>query len=299
MLVVGRETPPGGIANREYGVAAYEVLDEETPAWGEIGDEELERLRIRAGTPRYGHELDDRVLPAEAGLDRTAIDFEKGCYPGQEPIARQHYRGRVNRTLRVLEIEGDELPEYDAELTYDGQGRRPGDERRRATASTSSRLPTSGSRFRGRGATARGARRNPARLRLPAPVAQGIERCPAEAEVACSNLAGRTHENPAGLGFSLRRCRRVSRRFNPPPEVVDPASPRRCGTLARHRYTAARGDCAARRASSTLSTIRATARRSGRSAQKIGSAPITAPRDTSVAPRAGALRSNRSPVSDQ
>ncbi len=119
VLVVGRETPPGGIANREYGVAAYEVLDEETPAWGEIGDEELERLRIRAGTPRFGHELDDRVLPAEAGLDRTAIDFEKGCYPGQEPIARQHYRGRVNRGLRVLEIDGDALPDYDAELTLD------------------------------------------------------------------------------------------------------------------------------------------------------------------------------------
>ena len=78
-------------------------------------------MRIRAGTPRFGKELDDRVLPAEAGLDKRAIDFEKGCYPGQEPIARQHYRGRVNRTLRVLEIEGDELPAYDAELTYEGK----------------------------------------------------------------------------------------------------------------------------------------------------------------------------------
>ena len=121
VLVVGREAPPGGVANREYGVAAYEVLDDETPSWGEIGEEELERLRIRAATPRYGRELDDRVLPAEAGLDRTSIDFEKGCYPGQEPIARQHYRGRVNRGLRVLEIEGDDVPAYDAELSYDGK----------------------------------------------------------------------------------------------------------------------------------------------------------------------------------
>jgi folate-binding protein YgfZ len=120
-LVVGRETPPGGIANREYGVAAYEVLDEELPAWGEIGEDELERLRIRAGAPRFGKELDERVLPAEAGLDRRAIDFEKGCYPGQEPVARQHYRGRVNRTLRVLRLEGDELPVHDAELTYEGK----------------------------------------------------------------------------------------------------------------------------------------------------------------------------------
>ena len=86
-----------------------------------IDDAELELLRIRAGTPRFGREIDDRVLPAEAGLDERAVDFEKGCYPGQEPIARQHYRGRVNRTLRVLRIDGEELPEYDAELELEGK----------------------------------------------------------------------------------------------------------------------------------------------------------------------------------
>ena len=120
-LVVGRETPAGGIANRELGVPAYEVIDGELPAWREIDEHELELLRIRAATPRYGRELDDRVLPAEAGLDERAIDFEKGCYPGQEPIARQHYRGRVNRTLRVLELEGQDLPEYDAELELESK----------------------------------------------------------------------------------------------------------------------------------------------------------------------------------
>ena len=107
--------------------AAFEVIDEE-PGWREIDEEELELMRIRAATPRFGRELDDRVLPAEAGLDARAIDFEKGCYPGQEPIARQHYRGRVNRTLRVLELEGEELPEYDAELDARRQGRRTRDE---------------------------------------------------------------------------------------------------------------------------------------------------------------------------
>jgi tRNA-modifying protein YgfZ len=121
LLVVGREPPPGGIVNHDYGVAAYELVDEAVPEWGEITDEELELLRIRAGTPRYGREIDDRVLPAEAGLEQRAIDFEKGCYPGQEPIARQHYRGRVNRTLRVLELEGEQLPEADAELSLDGK----------------------------------------------------------------------------------------------------------------------------------------------------------------------------------
>jgi tRNA-modifying protein YgfZ len=78
-LVLGREAPPGAVANREYGVPAYELIDAEPPAWAELPDEELERLRIRALTPRFGRELDDRVLPAEAGLDERAISFTKGC----------------------------------------------------------------------------------------------------------------------------------------------------------------------------------------------------------------------------
>ena len=47
------------------------------------------------------------MLPAEAGLDERAVSFTKGCYPGQEPIARQHNRGKVNRRLRVLEVDGE------------------------------------------------------------------------------------------------------------------------------------------------------------------------------------------------
>ena len=61
------------------------------------------------------------MLPAEAGLEEHAISFTKGCYPGQEPVARLHYRGHPNRGLRVLELEGDELPAYDAELSLDGK----------------------------------------------------------------------------------------------------------------------------------------------------------------------------------
>jgi len=72
-----------------------------------ISEEELELRRIEAGVPRLGRELDDRVLPAEAGLDRTHISFSKGCYPGQEPVARLHYRGHVNRTLQVVELDDD------------------------------------------------------------------------------------------------------------------------------------------------------------------------------------------------
>jgi len=108
-----------GIPTADFGVPAVEVLDAELEPT--LDDAELELLRIRAGTPRFGREIDDRVLPAEAGLDARAIDFEKGCYPGQEPIARQHYRGRVNRTLRVLGIDGSDLPDDDDELTFEGK----------------------------------------------------------------------------------------------------------------------------------------------------------------------------------
>jgi tRNA-modifying protein YgfZ len=102
-----------GIPTHDYGEPAREVLDSELEPT--VGDDELEELRIAAGTPRWGFEIDDRVLPAEAGLVERAVSFTKGCYPGQEPIARLHYRGHVNRRLRVLEIEGDP-PEPDAEI---------------------------------------------------------------------------------------------------------------------------------------------------------------------------------------
>jgi folate-binding protein YgfZ len=74
--------------------------------------EALERARLEAGVPAWGKALDDSSLPAEAGLDDTHISFSKGCYPGQEPIARLRHRGHVNRKLRVLEVDakpGDEL----------------------------------------------------------------------------------------------------------------------------------------------------------------------------------------------
>jgi tRNA-modifying protein YgfZ len=86
-----------------------EVVDER-PAGDEVGEEEFERWRIQAGVPRWGREIDESILPAEAGLDETHISFTKGCYPGQEPIARQRYRGKVNRRLRVLDIDADVEP---------------------------------------------------------------------------------------------------------------------------------------------------------------------------------------------
>jgi tRNA-modifying protein YgfZ len=112
----------GGVPNHDYGVPSVEVLDRAAPDHAvAIEPNELERLRIRARAPRWGRELDDRVLPAEAGLEERAISFTKGCYPGQEPVARLHYRGHPNRALRVVEIEGPEVPPYDAELALGGK----------------------------------------------------------------------------------------------------------------------------------------------------------------------------------
>jgi folate-binding protein YgfZ len=95
-----------------------EVLDDR-PAGEEVSEEQLERWRIESGIPRWGREIDDRVLPAEAGLDATHISFSKGCYPGQEPIARQRYRGKVNRRLRVLDVDGQAEP--GTELVLEGK----------------------------------------------------------------------------------------------------------------------------------------------------------------------------------
>jgi folate-binding protein YgfZ len=114
-LLVGDDSR--GIPTTELGVPASELLDEPEPDGAStLREEEVERLRILARTPRWGRELDDRVLPAEAGLTETHVSFTKGCYPGQEPIARLHYRGHANRGLRVLELDGTELPAYDAEV---------------------------------------------------------------------------------------------------------------------------------------------------------------------------------------
>jgi folate-binding protein YgfZ len=92
-----------------------EVVDERPPG-DEVSEEEFERWRIEAGIPRWGRELNDRILPAEAGLTETHVSFTKGCYPGQEPIARQHYRGKLNRRLRVLELEGDASAEPESDI---------------------------------------------------------------------------------------------------------------------------------------------------------------------------------------
>lgn len=70
----------------------------------EVPEAAAEILRVEAGRPRFGLELDQSVMPAEVGIVERAISFEKGCYLGQEPVARLHYKGRPNRLLRGLKL---------------------------------------------------------------------------------------------------------------------------------------------------------------------------------------------------
>lgn len=66
-----------------------------------------ETARIEAGTPRFGPDITPENFPAEAGILERAVSFAKGCYPGQETVARMHYRGHPNRALYRLTIEGE------------------------------------------------------------------------------------------------------------------------------------------------------------------------------------------------
>jgi folate-binding protein YgfZ len=79
-----------------------------------VSESVTECLRVEHGRPRYGVDLDDTVIPQEAGLNARAVSFTKGCYVGQETVARLHYRGKPNRHLRGLRLSaparpGDEL----------------------------------------------------------------------------------------------------------------------------------------------------------------------------------------------
>jgi folate-binding protein YgfZ len=69
-----------------------------------VSERAAECVRIEHGRPRYGVDLDETVIPEEAGLNERAVSFAKGCYVGQETVARLHYRGKPNRHLRGLRL---------------------------------------------------------------------------------------------------------------------------------------------------------------------------------------------------
>jgi len=79
----------------------------------------LETLRVERGRPRYGVDLDETTIPQEAGLNERAVSFAKGCYVGQETVARLHYKGKPNRHLRGLRLSAPLAS--GTELTLDGK----------------------------------------------------------------------------------------------------------------------------------------------------------------------------------
>ena len=88
-------------------ILAGDYLREVSTRLEEVGcvpasPEAAECIRIESGVPRYGIDMTSENFPAEAGIEGRAVNFEKGCYVGQEPVARMHYRGHPNRLLRGL-----------------------------------------------------------------------------------------------------------------------------------------------------------------------------------------------------
>jgi tRNA-modifying protein YgfZ len=101
-------TPAGALSLTDGPPAAAEPDD----AW--------QVARVEAGMPAFGVDFDGDMMPAEAGVVDRAISFTKGCYPGQEPVARLHYRGHANRGLRGLAFDGDPPP-VRTPVTLDGR----------------------------------------------------------------------------------------------------------------------------------------------------------------------------------
>ncbi|TVP48222.1 MAG: aminomethyl transferase family protein [Gemmatimonadales bacterium] len=109
---------PASIAPIEAHLLAAGVLPAGAPAW--------EILRIEQGTPETGHELDEGVIPPEAGLERSHIDHAKGCYTGQEVIVRIRDRGHVNRHLRGLLLGDGPAPDDGTPVWIEGRDREAG-----------------------------------------------------------------------------------------------------------------------------------------------------------------------------
>jgi folate-binding protein YgfZ len=94
---------PAAEAERLRGVLLEAGAVEVSPAAAEI-------LRIEAGVPRFGAEMGTETMPAEAGIVEAAVSFTKGCYIGQETVARLHYKGKPNRHLRGLRLSAPAAP---------------------------------------------------------------------------------------------------------------------------------------------------------------------------------------------
>jgi folate-binding protein YgfZ len=88
-----------------------------------VSEQAAEIVRVERGRPRYGVDMDDTTIPQEAGLNERAVSFTKGCYVGQETVARLYYRGRPNRLLRGLRLSEPSPPGMELRLGEKAVGR--------------------------------------------------------------------------------------------------------------------------------------------------------------------------------
>ena len=110
LLAVGVEAPIGGydlIVPAEALDAASEHLTSRGATPADL--DTYETARIEAGVPRFGADITPENFPGETGTLDRAVSFEKGCYPGQETVARMHYRGHPNKSLYRLFSEGGKI----------------------------------------------------------------------------------------------------------------------------------------------------------------------------------------------
>jgi folate-binding protein YgfZ len=122
-------TAPAGVVHRitDFGVdiivAREDIERYVDEAGGPVGIWALEALRIAAGRARLGFETDHRTIPHEIGWLETAVHLDKGCYRGQETVARVHNLGRPPRRLVLLHLDGSdsELPPPGSPVTLDGR----------------------------------------------------------------------------------------------------------------------------------------------------------------------------------
>jgi len=100
-------------------ILASVAKEEESTLPPLVGYEAWETVRVEAGVPRFGQDFDAENLPQETGLDE-AVSYTKGCYLGQEIVARIHYRGQVPRGPRSLRLESEACPPLDTPIRFEG-----------------------------------------------------------------------------------------------------------------------------------------------------------------------------------
>ena len=106
---------PVVLVRTDVGVDVFVPAESKAAVAAELGVPEVDEataevVRVERGRPRYGVDLDDGVIPQEAGINERAVSFTKGCYVGQETVARLHYRGKPNRHLRGLRLSAPTAP---------------------------------------------------------------------------------------------------------------------------------------------------------------------------------------------